>query len=635
MSVRELPNEPLRNAVPPGYVPNAQDIRYPTGYDASTGYNAPPGYNAPAAHSPQDPRFPAGRIAAPNMQQQTNAAAQTMNGPAPEIPVTGSPRIENATTTATPSPQTAGVPWQQIAQQEMPPAQSPSAQPNLADMLRETENMPPSNRNLVSSPPAQPISNNLFQGAMTSTAGLPVSNAAEVNLNADADFFFQELENSAGKPRAKVIIKADAQQPGEPKTPVNVISGTYPRATARSDDNYIANEKEIEAIFREDAAFIPGEDKTSQNKKPERAERNPEAEFEEIRRALGGNYKAMEAAQTHLGIKSREYERTFISYWGEGDVDKYEIAARKIQGRIDSKNSTLTGIVINSAPIEKNPRTGKKDIMMQVLLDDEEMQCIPAWIGADDMTLSYADIPYDRRYGFKESFGRRVIGTRIQFMPKTLVAGNEHTEKAQDKEYSLVGSRVEFLSQMRKRYFDDPDSPDLLNKNSLVEGVVVAVYSNRILFNVAGIELLLWTTIPYITGVSYISDTDIYGGKRLFRKNERKPCVIDSLTRDENGKVKKIHLNFRLPLRKKIHDIVSTLQYGNYLQGTILRFARGPSIDGQEGREFAIIKCSIGIEAACPIPGWDVLPPIGSDVALKVIYVNKNDQVYGHAKRNA
>jgi len=434
------------------------------------------------------------------------------------------------------------------------------------------------------------------------------------------------------KPRI-VVSKAASSMPDKDKPAVTIITPSKSgpgRASMPNDEEYIASDEELKQIFSEKATI----------RKPEMFQDDDDAivqdvgsDIEEISKAVNGNRSSIEAAKALLGLNEKKYKRVFIPYWGEKDVDKYQEAARKIQARIDGKNP-LTGVVINSAR-GYNAKKGSDDIRMQVLLDDESMQCIPVWIESDEMTLSYSRISENRKLGFKESFGRRVIGTRIQFMPKSLHIGNVEATESSDKQYAVIGSRVDYLSQMRRRFLDDPNSPDLLQQCSLVEGVVVAVYANRILFNVAGVDLLLWTTIPYITGVAHLADTDIYGGKKLFRKNEKKECVIDGLKRDGNGVVNGIHLNFRAPLRAKIHEIASTLEHGNYLQGTILRYARGPAINGQEGREFAIVKCSVGIEAACPIPAWTVLPPVGSDVTLKVVFVDSHDRVYGHAKRNS
>jgi len=87
-----------------------------------------------------------------------------------------------------------------------------------------------------------------------------------------------------------------------------------------------------------------------------------------------------------------------------------------------------------------------------------------------------------------------------------------------------------------------------------------------------------------------------------------------------------------LPLEKKIHEIVSVLNPGSYLQGTVLRFARGRTINGVEGNEYMIIKCAIGIEAACTLPGWSIYPEVGTNVTFRVAGINKYDQVFGFAK---
>lgn len=324
-------------------------------------------------------------------------------------------------------------------------------------------------------------------------------------------------------------------------------------------------------------------------------------------------------------------KRVYIDYGGATEEETMEIALKTLKSGI-ANNTSFDGKVVAAKRVQFGEgERAFSSILFQVIPEHEDLVGqVPIWIAAEEMSTIINEKSDNRAKG---TFGKAILDANIKFCIKDIQYKNPDARLLSDKGMSAIGSRVQHNEKIKSFWFEDSNNPDRIIKNDIVNGKILAVYASKIIYTVAGIDMTLYITVPYLTGLSPVQNR--HGGKRLFDINEEKDCQIRDITYDGNGKVTNINLDFQAPLADKIHEIVKEFKRGDYLSAVVLRYVTSKYVDKTTGhnREYVIAKTDVGIEVACPLPNWRTVPELRTPVKVSLTYVTKDNRVFGHLKR--
>lgn len=313
--------------------------------------------------------------------------------------------------------------------------------------------------------------------------------------------------------------------------------------------------------------------------------------------------------------------RKTINYGGESHAAKLERTYRAFEA--DKYNRNILEGTIISATVVSLPND-MEDILFEVAPTNPIYNGISVYITGEKMTNILA---WNKKEDTKEQtrltrrrFGKGMVSAEIQFCIENITITNPE-EDIENREYFIAGNRLMANDLIKEMYFN-PDDNDCIQEGDIVNGRVIAVFANRIVYTVAGIDMYLYTTMPYITGLSRILPGT--SGKSLIEVNEDKECLINRIRRDpDTQEVTNIYISFYTPLKEKIIKKIDSMKVGSFYSGTIMRFL-APSEDRK--RPYLIVKTDSGIEVLCLMPNWKKPPMEMDSVKVKIIDIRPNGE---------
>ena len=321
--------------------------------------------------------------------------------------------------------------------------------------------------------------------------------------------------------------------------------------------------------------------------------------------------------------------KRIIQYGGTPYETQAEIRFRALEAAKATK-AMLNGKVIGA--YMKKSYNGIQEVFFIVGATDGVYRGAEITIPGEKMTKILVWDGSRRSIEYMETLRRRwaklLIHAEIQFCIESITVMDKGSV---DERLVITGNRQMANEKMIDRYFD-PEDPESLQVGDIVNGKILMVSNSRVVFSVAGNDLYLHSTIPYLTGVSRIIAGS--SAKLLFEQNTYLECLIDSMRRDpETNRLNGLHVSFYEPVKKEIIRIIDNLQPSSYYGGTVLRYVP-PKEDGKT--YYLIVKADIGIEVLCFLPNWKRPPMPMDSVKLKLIFIRpqgKETLVIGSLKR--
>lgn len=325
-------------------------------------------------------------------------------------------------------------------------------------------------------------------------------------------------------------------------------------------------------------------------------------------------------------------KRKSINYGGESRVAKLERIYRAFESA-KSNRKILEGIIISArmVPLPNH----MEDVLFEVAPTDPVYGDISVYITGENMSKVLAWNKQESTKGqtidMRKRFAKGMIFSEIQFCIENITITNPKEKNIEQREYFMAGNRVMANEMIKEMYFDS-HNPDSLQEGDIVNGRVIAVFANRLVYSVAGIDMYLYTTIPYITGASRILPGS--SGKQLVQINEDKECLINQISRNpETNEVTNLRISFYAPLKEKIIKKIDAMNINALYSGTIMRFLP-PKENGKSA--YMIVKTDSGIEVLCMLPNWKKPPMEMDSVKVKIIDIRPNGEetlVLGFIKR--
>lgn len=324
--------------------------------------------------------------------------------------------------------------------------------------------------------------------------------------------------------------------------------------------------------------------------------------------------------------------RKTINYGGESRSAKLERVYRAFESAKYNRK-ILEGTVIGArmVPLPNNI----EDVLFEVVPTDPVYGDISVYITGEKMSNILAWNKQEDTKGqtiaMRNRFAKGMVYSEIQFCIEDITITNPKEIDIEQREYFIAGNRIMANELIKGMYFD-PHDPDSLQEGDIVNGRVIAVFANRIVYSVAGIDMYLYTTIPYITGTSRILPGA--SGKQLVQINEDKECLINQISRDpKTNEVTNLRISFYAPLKEKIMKKIDAMHINDLYSGTIMRFLP-PKENGKSA--YMIVKTDSGIEVLCMLPNWKKPPMEMDSVKVKIMDIRPNGKetlVLGFIKR--
>ncbi len=325
-------------------------------------------------------------------------------------------------------------------------------------------------------------------------------------------------------------------------------------------------------------------------------------------------------------------KRKTISYGGSDSISRTERAYRAFEMAKENQK-IMEGTVISATMV--NMPNGLQDVLFEVIPTESIYNNISIFITGEKMSKI---LVWDRTEKTKEAttrirrrFGKAMLNAEIQFCIEKITITNPDERDIEKREYFIAGNRCMANDLIKEMYFN-PDDPNSLQEGDIVNGRVIAVFSSRIAYTVAGVDKYLHITTPYITGVSKIIPGT--SGKTLAVVNDEKECLINTIKRDPNTKeVTNLYVSFYAPIEDKILKKIDTMKVGALYSGTVLRFL--PPTEERK-HPYMVVKTDSGVEVLCTLPNWKKPPMEMDSVTVKIVDIQPNGQntlVLGFIKR--
>ena len=321
--------------------------------------------------------------------------------------------------------------------------------------------------------------------------------------------------------------------------------------------------------------------------------------------------------------------RRVIDYGGTPYQTKMEMQYRALEAA-KANNKILNGVVIGASM--KRSLNGMVDVLYLVEITDDYCRGARVNIIGEKMSkiLIWNGRERDKEYTIRlrRRWAKQLIHAEIQFCIESITVFDKDSVRP---EYFISGNRI-MANQLLSDYYFNPNDPEGLREGDIINGKVLAVFSNRVVFSIAGHDLYLYSTIPYITGTSRIvPDTS---AKQFFEQNQYMEALINNIRRAEtNESVISLRVSFYEPVREEVMRIIDGMDIDGYYSGTVLRYLP-PKDDGTTS--YMIVKADIGVEVLCFLPNWKRPPMPMDSVKLKIVNIRPNGEntlVIGSLKR--
>lgn len=327
--------------------------------------------------------------------------------------------------------------------------------------------------------------------------------------------------------------------------------------------------------------------------------------------------------------------RKVLNYGGESRYEKLERTYRSLEAAKSNKK-LLEGIIV-SATMKTLPNN-MEDVLFEVMIKDEDNKYLDGntvLIRGENMTnilrwdgtaKTKQDILQKRR-----RFAKAMIDAEIQFYIEKIFLLNPEERDISMLEYSIIGNRIMYNEDLKKIHFDQKND-NSLQVGDIVNGKIIAVSSNKVVYTVAGVDLYLNVNSAYITGLSRVIPRGVTG-KKLIDINEDKECLIVNISRDEKtDEINGLRVSFYEPIKGILMKKVEHMKMGSIYSGTVLRYV--PPKEEENKPAYLIVKTDTGIEVVCDVPNWKVMPKEFDSVKVKVIGTQVNRaSVRGYIKR--
>jgi hypothetical protein len=341
-----------------------------------------------------------------------------------------------------------------------------------------------------------------------------------------------------------------------------------------------------------------------------------------------------EFINVHIGNETNHQFRGNRKRINYGFISEKEKLERKYHALQSAKfnGAILEGVVVAARMINVAP--GLEEILFTVLPTKSEIKGQEIYITGSDMTkiLQWDEKEESKALttNLRRRFAKGWVDAEIQFCITSITVTDPNAPLT---EYFVRASRVVANKMLQNRYFKANISYEVkLEEGDIVNGKVLAVFPGRVVYSVAGIDLYLHPTIPYITGMSRIVPG--ISGKQLFEQNEDKDCMIESFTWDDKIKeVGTLRVSFYQPIREQLLEKIKAMKVNDIYSATIMRYI--PSKDN--GRTtYIVAKTDIGVEVVCLLPNWNRPPVVMDSVKVKIVAIAPQGQeslVLGAIKR--
>lgn len=322
-------------------------------------------------------------------------------------------------------------------------------------------------------------------------------------------------------------------------------------------------------------------------------------------------------------------KRKKIDY-GNGDEESIEERTYRALQAAKANKKIVTGVVV-AARMVALPNN-MEDVLFTVMVTENAMRGAKVYIKGEDMTniLHWNKEENTKSYtiSLRRRFAKGLINAEIQFCIENIM---DQEDDDTERTYFVSGNRLTANKKLKSLYFDEND-PNSIMRGDIVNGRILAAFSNRVVYTVAGVDLYLFYTVPYITGMARIVPGTM--AKHLFEQNESKDCFIEHIKREpETNEVVNIRVSFYQPLRKELEKNIDTMREGAMYSGTVIRYLP-PKENGKDC--YIIVKTDVGVEVLCLLPNWKKPPMELDSVKVKIVSIRPNDQatlVLGHIKR--
>lgn len=323
-------------------------------------------------------------------------------------------------------------------------------------------------------------------------------------------------------------------------------------------------------------------------------------------------------------------KRKKIDYGNEDEETVEERTYRALQAAKANKK-IVNGVVV-AARMVALPNN-MEDVLFTVMVTENAMRGAKVYIKGEDMTniLHWNKQENTKSYtiSLRRRFAKGLINAEVQFCIDNITLDQD--DDSTERTYFVSGNRLTANAKLKARYFAQND-PNSIMRGDIVNGRILAAFSSRVVYTVAGVDLYLFYTVPYITGMARIVPGTM--AKHLFEQNESKDCFIENIRRDpETNEVVSLRVSFYEPLKKELEKNIDTMREGAMYSGTVIRYLP-PKENGKDC--YIIVKTDIGVEVLCLLPNWKKPPMELDSVKVKIVSIRPNDQatlVLGHIKR--
>lgn len=322
--------------------------------------------------------------------------------------------------------------------------------------------------------------------------------------------------------------------------------------------------------------------------------------------------------------------RRKVDYGGTPFVKQEEI---QFQALLMAKESEaiINGIVVGAAM--KRSVGGMLDVFFEVEITDEFCKGAIVTIIGEKMSkiLIWDGKQRNKDYviHLRRRWAKQMLRAEIQFCLEVV---DTYLDKVGNTGYLISGNRLVANKRLSDTYFDLND-PEQLREGDIINCKVLAAFNNRVAVTVAGHDLYLQATIPYITGTKRIvPDTP---ARYIFEPNQYIEALLVYIGREIEGDdtVTNLHISFYEPIKNDILRIVDNMEIGGFYSGTVIRYLP-PKEDGITS--FLIVKADVGVEVLCYLPEWKQPPMPMDSVKLKIVgmrFFENNTLVIGALKR--
>lgn len=324
-------------------------------------------------------------------------------------------------------------------------------------------------------------------------------------------------------------------------------------------------------------------------------------------------------------------KRKRINYGSISEEEKLERRYHALQSAKFNR-SILDGVVVAARMVQME--AGLEEILFTVLPTKSDLKGQEIYITGSEMTkiLQWDKTEDSKDYttNLRRRFAKGWVGAEIQFCIMSITVTDPN---APLKEYFVQASRVVANKILQNRYFKSNQSyEENLEQGDIVNGKILAVFPGRVVYSVAGVDLYLHPTIPYITGMSRIVPG--VSGKQLFEQNEDKDCLLENIVWDDkNHEISRMRVSFFQPLKEQLLEKIREMKVNDIYSATIMRYI--PSKDN--GRTtYIVAKTDIGVEVLCMLPSWNRPPVVLDSVKVKIVAIaprNQESLVLGVIKR--